>query len=305
MPGFMSSSIALTVYNVADAKAVTTEKLRQFHFQPIDNLPEPRGWGWTNIDDMFDAEWNMSVPEKGHFLCFGLRVDTRRVSGGVIKKHLAEALREEEAKIDGGKVSRARKKELKELLAAKLLSQAEPVPSSTDVVLDTSSGLLYVASGTASALELLEEFFESSFGVRPERRDVDPAEGHKLLRAIYEHGLSVTLEGHEYLLGEGGRASLVHPESGATVSAKDEPDTIMQSLESGLQFSRLKVQMVRKGEEDLEWECMLGSDGSISGLKTPKVESDADEPDSAWLEKIYLMQILVEVLQSEFDRLQA
>lgn len=306
MPGFMSSSIALTVYTVADVSAVTAEKLRQFHFQPIDDLPEPRGWGWTNIDDMFDAQWDTSVPQKGGFLCFGLRVDARRVSGGVIRKHLAESLREEEALAaqKGIKVPRSRRKELKELLTARLLSRAEPVPSSTEVALDTSTGLMYVASATSSALELFEEFFESSFGTRPERRDVDPAEGHKLLRAIYEHGLTVTFEGHDYVLSEGGRASLVHPESGATVSAKDEPDTIAQSLESGLQFARLKVCMARKDEADLEWECMLGSDGGLSGLKTPRVEPDADEPDAAWLEKFYLLHIVVGVLHSEFARLQ-
>lgn len=305
MPGFMSSSLALTVYKLQDAGAVTPEKLQQFAFSSIDDIPEPKGWGWVNIDDMFDAEWRVSDPEKGDFICFGFRVDTRRVSGGVLRKHLAEAMREEEAKAaaEGTKVKRSRKKGLKEQFAAKLLSQAEPVPASTDVAVDTSTGLVYVAANSAAVLELFESHFEASFGTKLDKLEADPTQGTNLLRAIYEHGLTVSLGEHEYTLGEGGRGSLVHPESGAHVSAKDEPETITKSLEAGLELSRLKVIMARKDEEDLEWEFMLGGEFSLTGLKTPKVESDDDEPDSAWLEKLYLISLVVGVLRIEFGKL--
>lgn len=305
MPGFMSSSVALTVYKLQDVSAVTTEKLQQFAFRSIDDIPEPKGWGWVNIDDMFDAEWRVSGPEKGDFICFGFRVDTRRVSGGVLRKHLAEAMREEEAKAaaEGIKVKRSRKKELKEQFAAKLLSQAEPVPASTDVTVDTDSGLVYVAANSAAVLELLESHFEASFGAELEKLEADPSQGGNVLRTIYNHGLTVDFDGHAYTLSEGGRASLVHPENGAQVSVKDEPDTVSKNLESGMELSRLKVVMTRVDEEDLLWECMLGADFSLTGLKTPKVESDDDEPDAAWLEKLYLLQLMVGVLQTEFSKL--
>ena len=306
MPGFLSSSMALTVYTLHSASTITPEKLQQFAFHSIDELPEPRGWGWTNIDDMFDTSWRVSVPEKASFFCFGFRVDTRRVSGGVLRKHLADALREEEAQAaaQGVKVKRSRKKELKEALAAKLMAQAEPVPMSTDVVVDADNGLVYVAANTAATLELFESHFEASFGVKPEKIEADPAQGTQLLRLIYEHSLTIDYDGHSYTLSEGGNGSLVHPENGAVVSARDEPETIAKSLEAGLELSRLKVLMVRKDEEDLEWSLMLGSGFTLNGLKTPKVESEDDDPDSAWLEKIYLVQIAVGVLRGAFARLE-
>lgn len=306
MPGFLSSSMALTVYTLPSVTAITPEKLQQFAFRSIDEIPEPRGWGWTNIDDMFDTAWRVSVPEKGSFLCFGFRVDTRRVSGGVLRKHLADALREEEAQAaaQGVKVKRSRKKELKEVLAAKLLAQAEPVPVSTDVVVDTDNGQMYVAANSAATLELFESHFEASFGLRPEKIEADPAQGTQLLRVIYEHGLTIGYGEHEYTLTEGGQGSLVHPENGAHVSARDEPETIAKSLEAGLELSRLKVIMVRKDEEDLEWTFMLGDAFTLTGLKTPKVESEDDDPDSAWLEKLYLIQLVVGVLRAAFARLE-
>ena len=74
------------------------DKLRQYSFKDIDNLPEERSWGWVNIDDMLDSEWITSPPEKGGYITFSLRLDTRRVSPAVLKKHTMLALREEEAR---------------------------------------------------------------------------------------------------------------------------------------------------------------------------------------------------------------
>lgn len=113
--GFANGSTALTVFAVDAPEKITVDKLKQYAFTPIDQLPEARGSGGTSFDDMFDTRWERSVPEKGGYLAFALRVDTRKVPAAVLKKHLAEALWDEEdkARSEGRKVSRGRKKELK------------------------------------------------------------------------------------------------------------------------------------------------------------------------------------------------
>ena len=74
-------------------------KLRQFAFQDIDDIAEERGWGWTSFEDMLDMQWRSAPPEKGAYLAFALRLDTRRIPPAVLKKYVTIALREEEGRI--------------------------------------------------------------------------------------------------------------------------------------------------------------------------------------------------------------
>ncbi|MEG2005632.1 MAG: recombination-associated protein RdgC, partial [Bilophila sp.] len=253
MPGFLSSTTALTVYKIDNPAGVTADKLKQFAFQSIDDIPEPKGWGWVNIDDMFDTEWHLSVPEKGHYMCFSLRIDTRKVSSAVLKKHMAEALSDEEAKAaaEGNKVTRKRKKELKELYTAKLMKQAEPVPAALDVAVDMESGQVLVSSVSAAQLALFEQHFRASFPQELEHIVMEPEQGQRLLVAAYEHGLTPPVGEYTFSLQQGGEASLVQSDSGATVTVKDEPDTIDKARQTGLTFSRLKLRLTRQDDDSL------------------------------------------------------
>lgn len=309
MSGFMSATVSgLTVYQIDNVAALSTSKLRQFAFQPIDKLPEPKGWGWTNIDNMFDTAWRDSAPEKGSFLCFALRVDTRKISPAVLKKHLGEALREEEAKAqaEGFKVSRARKKELKELHTQKLLSGAEPVPMSVDVALNTDTGLLYVGTNSTTMLELLEGQMLLSFDITPtrltlagleERSDLDDQNVELFLRSVYESAVSVDCEDRTCTLSNAGEATLTQ-EDGSAVTVKNADMCANAGLEAGLAFQKLKLNLEREGNV---WELTLHANFSFSSLKTPKAEQQNDgEPDAALLEKLYLMTQAVHVVHAAF-----
>ena len=78
----IKSSIPLTVYRAESSilAHITTEKLKQFAFRSIDDVPEEKACGFVNCDDMFDTEWINSIPEKGHYMAFGFRVDVRRIA---------------------------------------------------------------------------------------------------------------------------------------------------------------------------------------------------------------------------------
>lgn len=309
MPGIMSGATALTLYTIEDPAAVTTEKLRKYAFRSIDNDgTESKAHGWTSIEDLLDVDWNFSMPEKGPFLCFALRVDTRKVPGPVLKKHLAEAIREEESKKNTagkpGAVSRARKKELKELISARLLSQAEPVPSTVDVALDTQSGLLYVASVSSTQLELVCDYCKQSFGVTPQPVTAGVEDVPGLLRSLYESSRDVPFDGHTYTLAEAGQLTLLREgeENGAEVTVKNEADSARTGLETGLSIKKMKFQMERVGEEELAWEFTLDAGLRFSGLKTPRVEKQSDDdPDAVLLEKMYLLQQAVGVVRTVFE----
>lgn len=304
MPGFLSnSSIALTVFTIENPAAVTGEKLKKYAFHSIDSLnAETKAHGWTNIEDMLDVDWQFSVPEKGRFLCFALRVDTRKISQPVLKKHLAEALREEaEKNSTEGKtyVSRSRKRELKELHTARLLAKTDPVPVTVDVAFDTQSGLLYVGSTSTAHLELVSELFTQSFGQEPQPVPIAVDVPH-ILQELYGASRNISFDGHTYSLSEAGQLTLAAGDG--EVSIKNEPASAQSGMEAGLAICKLKLEMTRIGEEDLAWQFTLQSDLSFSGLKTPKVGKKTDDgADAAILEKLYLIEQAVGVIHTLFE----
>ncbi|MDR2694948.1 MAG: hypothetical protein LBC79_01025, partial [Deltaproteobacteria bacterium] len=141
--------------------------LKRYAFQDIDALPgEVRAFGWTSFDDMLDIEWAAAPPEKGAYLVFALRLETRRIPPAVLKKHWALALREEKQRMAGqGKqfISRERKRELKEQVQLRLMRHFLPIPAIFDVIWATGADLVYFASTQRKVLDIFEEYFTKCF----------------------------------------------------------------------------------------------------------------------------------------------
>ena len=166
----MKSSIPLTLYRLEPSTLanVTGDAIRRFAFRSIDNTPDEKGYGFVPEDDMF-ADLETSILERGRYMSFGFRIDTRKVPSAILKKHLAEMTRDELQRQGKTFLSKSRKKELKDLCKSRLLSKTEPRPSMTGIAVDTSNGLVYVASTSKSTLELFENYAKTAFGGMPPR----------------------------------------------------------------------------------------------------------------------------------------
>ncbi len=168
---FIKTATSFTRFRITDPAPSglwneVPDRLRKNSFRDIDELPEERSFGWVAFEDFLDTAFARHPIEKGHYLTFTLRLDTRRVPPAVIKKHLAVALREEEAHMreQGRKfVSRERKKELKEQVMLRLRMRFLPIPAEFQVVWNTASSIVYFASTQAKMLELFEELFIKTF----------------------------------------------------------------------------------------------------------------------------------------------
>ena len=96
--GFCNASCSFTRFRIIDPIpselwTQIPDKLRQFAFRDIDDLPEMQAYGWVCFEDMLDSEWRTAPPHKGAYLLFSLRLDTRRIPAAVIKNvSWAEAL---------------------------------------------------------------------------------------------------------------------------------------------------------------------------------------------------------------------
>ncbi|MBG3877778.1 MULTISPECIES: recombination-associated protein RdgC [Nitratidesulfovibrio] len=174
--GFLNASSSFTRFRIADPVPATLwptlpDKLKQFCFRDIDNTSDERSWGWVCFDDMLDTAWRTAPPEKGGYIAFSLRQDTRRIPAAVLKKHLSLALREEEArnKEQGKKfISRERKKELKEQTRLRLMSRFLPIPAEFNVLWAIDTGIIYFASTQSKMIDLFSDYFTLTFDLHLE-----------------------------------------------------------------------------------------------------------------------------------------
>jgi len=174
---FQKASTSFTRFRIiddipADLWASIPEKLRQYAFIDIDDIAEERAFGWTSFDDMLDTEWRQAPPEKGDFLTFSLRLDTRRIPPAVLRKHVRLALRDEEERIKAlGKkfIGRERKKEIQEQMKLRLMGRFLPIPAEFQVVWNMRSGRVYFASTQTKMIEMFLDLFTRTFELRLEQ----------------------------------------------------------------------------------------------------------------------------------------
>lgn len=351
--GFMNASCSFTRFRLLDAVSQDVwesipHKLRQFALCDIDNSAEERAVGWTCFEDMLDTEWRTAPPDKGDYLCFALRQDTRRVPPAVLKKYFALALRDEKSRNAAqGKayIARERKKELKEQVTLRLLQRYLPVPAVFDVLWATDRGEIWFTSTQNKMLDVFLEEFIKSFNLHLEQ--MTP---HNLaLRHLDEdmHERLATLEPTRFgessppvldldtLLGQEFLTWLWYQSDtapGAFTDSKGQPFSVAMeqrvvvqggegdSLEtasvsgalSPLREARFglvagkKVSraVLRLEQGELAWQCALkAEDLSMNSLKSPKIDKDDDADDDALLlERVYLMENAVALLDSLYAR---
>lgn len=172
-----SSSISFTRFRIIDPIpselwTQIPDKLRQFAFRDIDDLPEMQAYGWVCFEDMLDTEWRTAPPQKGNYVTFSLRLDTRRIPPAIIKKQLSLALKAEKEKMQAqGKkfISRERKKDLKEQVLLRLRQRFLPVPAEFHVVWEPDRNEVWFASTQGKMIDLFMELFITSFGLHLEQ----------------------------------------------------------------------------------------------------------------------------------------
>ncbi|CAM2059024.1 Recombination-associated protein RdgC [Desulfovibrionales bacterium] len=169
--GILTTNVTLTRYHIVEAvpDALWTEipsRLKRFAFKDIDQTVDERSVGWTSFDNMLDTYWHETQPEKGEFLALALRLETRRLSPAIYKKHLQikQKAAEDELKKSGRKfLSHDQKKELREQVRLQLISRCLPVPAIFDVVWNTKENIVYFSSANSKAISLFTEYFTATF----------------------------------------------------------------------------------------------------------------------------------------------
>jgi len=169
--GLLAASGGFTRYRFVGEVSKQTlreapERLQKYAFVDIDGTADERSYGWVAFEDYLDAEWRSAPPEKGHYLAFSLRLDTRRISPAVFKKHLRLAIDIEKQQMQGeGKVfiSKDRKKEIAERVKLSLMSRSLPIPAVFEVVWNTIDQVVWLCTTNGKMQQMFEDLFTMTF----------------------------------------------------------------------------------------------------------------------------------------------
>lgn len=175
--GFLSASVGMTRYRIVEEDIPSSlwheveDRLKRNAFRDIDGSAEERSFGWVSFDNMLDPEFALCPPEKGPYLTFTLRLDTRRIPPAVLKKHVAVAMNQAmQAMREQGKkfLTKEQKAEIRDQVELRLRARTLPIPACFDVIWDTNRQRVYIASTQSKLTELFEELFTHTFGLHLE-----------------------------------------------------------------------------------------------------------------------------------------
>ena len=351
MGNIVSSSISFTRFRIIDPIThdlwtQIPDKLRQFAFRDIDDLPEMQAYGWVCFEDMLDREWRTAPPQKGAYLVFSLRLDTRRIPAGVIKKHVALALREEKERMESqGKkfISRERKKELKERVLLRLRQRFLPTPAEFNVVWEPDRNEVWFASTQGKMIDLFMEAFLNTFDLHLEQIEpyslaeglLDDVEMGKLdnsestrftgepgsdglmlgnvlgeefltwlwFQSDVAPGAFVNKEGQPFSVSMEQRI-VVQGGEGDTRETASVAGTLSPLTEARFGLGKGKKvtrATIRLEKDELAFQFTLSADDfTLGSMKLPKVEKPAEDedPDAMLLERFYLMEVCLGLLES-------
>lgn len=293
-------------------ETVLLDAIRAFAFCDIDDKYEEYSVGWVSINDMFDSSFNSS-PVFGDYVVMSMRVDMRKIPGAVLKKYVEKECRLIMRDKQIPRLGRAMKVEIKGRIKEMLLKDIKPTPSVVDIAWNMETGRVFFMSLNGQLQHLFVHLFEETFRINVSLEetygddDTHPdewAENHRdfimWLWWASETGLTSARIGNQVVLvaGEnGGKVScsneLFPAEAYAGMAAGKLPIQAKLSLENssgGYVFTFALNLLEYKGVK-------LPKTAQVEGTKT-----DDDEFAGMVLERIYLLESLVESMRELFNR---
>ncbi|MBQ7607464.1 MAG: recombination-associated protein RdgC [Desulfovibrionaceae bacterium] len=294
MSGFFTSTTAMRIYSVSGSVGEFGDRLTNaaFRSQPKEVDPQEKIIGFVGLGDALDTDFQFDIQHE-NYITLSLRIDERKPSMPAVRIRFAEALKKEAE--NNGKVSRERKKELKEDALFAVLMKSDYVPTLVDIIYDTEKQRLVLSTASEAQAALATELFSRVFGVTLEA--ITASEDIKdVFRTIYmgEKSVAVELEDGSgaLLLSDDFTVTLQTQESSderASVSARGNQEAGLKALEEGLYIRRMGINAeVRDPEEqsdDPKATCQFMLDESliVTGLKMPKQERGSAREDDFFL----------------------
>jgi DNA recombination-dependent growth factor C len=298
--GIMGRGTATITMLQADQKAlksITLDNLKRHAIGPIEIGGAEKATGFAPIADPFGMNWGGS-PRIGEFTAFCFRMDSKKVPASVLTLHLQEALKKERKESASEMVSRKRKKELKELIKARLLSEAETAPAVYEIVVN-QAGVVYLGANSNSVIAAVQDVFAACFRCNlTEMLTVEEqGKASDFLTQIVKEGFRAG----DVALSAAGAITVANEDTKLTGTSKSDNDIqeIQAAIVNGMKVTQTGIQ-INAGDPEA-CTLTLASTFRISKMKLPAAEKqDDDNPDAAFLERMFLIEKFTGVLLDAF-----
>jgi DNA recombination-dependent growth factor C len=122
--------------------------------------------GWVDILDALDNRFEGESYFRGGYIAMALRMDVRKVPPRALAWHCRAAESEIRRREGRAFLPRARRREIRDQVRARLLRRAIPVSSAYDVVWNPSARVVALGSLSRKACEALVDLFRRTFDLR-------------------------------------------------------------------------------------------------------------------------------------------
>ncbi|MBI1920344.1 MAG: recombination-associated protein RdgC [Geobacter sp.] len=169
--GILSNTVSICQFKVVGELPATdlfqwvSERLAKNGFTPIDQGAAELSVGWVHLDDHRDSSFAApAIFWRDNYLTFTLRQDRRLIPAALLRAHQKVAEDDYIAANPGySRVPKQKREELREAVRGALLAKILPIPSTYDMIWDTRSNILTLATLGTKAVDLFETHFRKSF----------------------------------------------------------------------------------------------------------------------------------------------
>jgi len=140
------------------------EGLRQDAFRPFEDGLEEERLGWCDWRNLLITPPDQDWVGQDRFAIFGLRIDSRKVPGALLKAQVELRLQSLQKDKDLAFVGKEARISLADEVKAELLLKVLPTPKISEVAWDLKGGMLWTTASSTKVQSALIGLFIKSFG---------------------------------------------------------------------------------------------------------------------------------------------
>jgi len=169
--GILANSVSICQFQVVgdlpegDLFTWIGECLDKHAFSSIESSADELTVGWVRTDDYQNSDFTAAQPfRRDHYVSFTLRRDQRRIPAPLLKFYQRGA-EQDFLNANPGffRVPKQKREDIRDAARLSLLVKALPSPSMYDLVWDTRSGMVTLATVSSRIIDLIETEFKNSF----------------------------------------------------------------------------------------------------------------------------------------------
>jgi recombination associated protein RdgC len=172
--GLISASHSICRYHIDgkidDSPLVEIKKGLILNSMPVqENYYDELSAGWTPFESPYNPDFEKYPFQFGIYFVFSLRIDKKSIPKNLIQKHVAIEIAKKMEKSEQDFISKAEKKEIKEMVVDILMQKIPANPTIYEILWNYETNTLYFFSTQKAANALFETIFYKSFNLKPIR----------------------------------------------------------------------------------------------------------------------------------------